>query len=162
MRRIGFFIACMLFGITLVFAQGKAGIKVSETTHDFGEVLEENGDVTCEFIITNIGDAPLELTRVTASCGCTTPAWTKTPIEPGKTGFVKATYRVRGSATSFSKTISIYSNAQEAPIVVTIKGKVIKKPVEQSQSPVSTSSSAIENLQPQQVPVSLETKDKKK
>ena len=158
MKRIVFFIACMLFGITLTFAQGKAEMKISETVHDFGEILEEDGDVTCEFIITNTGDAPLELTNVSASCGCTTPDWTKTPIAPGKTGFVKATYKVRGSGSSFSKAVSIFSNAQEAPFVVTIKGKVIKKQVEQpqSQSPVSVSPSPIEDLQLQQTTVNLD------
>ena len=134
MKRIGFFIVCMSFGIMLAFAQGKPEIKISETSHDFGEILEENGDATHEFIITNVGDAPLELTNVSASCGCTTPDWTKTPIEPGKTGFVKATYKVQGSGPSFSKTISIYSNAQDDPLVVTIKGRVTRTVVEQPQT----------------------------
>ena len=155
MKRIVFFIACMIFGITLTFAQEKAEIKFSETTHDFGEIMEDDGDVTCEFIVTNTGNAPLELTRVSPSCGCTTPDWTKTPIAPGKTGSVKATYKVKGSASSFSKTISVYSNAQEAPFILTIKGKVIRKPAEEPQSPAAVSPSPIEDLQLQQTTVNL-------
>ena len=143
MKRIGFFITCMLFSFTLVFAQGKPEIKVSETTHNFGAILEEDGNATCEFVITNEGNAPLEINRVTASCGCTSPDWTKEPIAPGKTGVVKATYAAKGRPGPFSKTISIYSNAQEAPFTVTIKGEVI-------------SGKQAVDMQPQQTPVSIE------
>ncbi len=144
MKRIEFFIACMLFGVTLTFAQGKAEISVSETSHNFGTIYEEDGDASCEFIVTNTGNAPLELNRVTASCGCTTPNWTKEPIAPGKTGVVKATYAAKGRPGPFSKTISIYSNAQDAPFIVTIKGTVASKASETA------------NVQLTQAPVSIE------
>ena len=127
MKRIGFLIVCAIFGCTMTFAQAKAGFSASETLHDFGTIYEEDGDVSCEFIITNTGNAPLEITRVTASCGCTTPDWTKTPIESGKKGTVKATYRAKGRPGKFEKTVSIFTNAQEAPFVVRIKGEVISK-----------------------------------
>ena len=144
MRRIGIVIVCMFLGFTLASAQEKAEISVSETTHNFGTVYEEDGDANCEFIITNTGTAPLELTRVTASCGCTTPNWTREPIAPGKTGVVKVTYSTRGRISTFSKSVSIFSNAQEAPFVVYIKGEVVQK----------TSA----DLQPTQAPVSIEPK----
>jgi len=134
MKRIGFFIACMLFGITFVFAQGKPEMKISETIHDFGEVLEENGDVSCEFIVTNAGDAPLEIQNVTAGCGCTTPVWTKTPITPGQTGAIKVTYRVKGTSAIIDRDITITSNASETPFIVKIKGRV-KRNTEQQQPP---------------------------
>ena len=127
MKRIGFFIACMLFGIALAFAQEKAEISISETTHDFGTVYEEDGDATCEFIITNTGTAPLELKNVTAGCGCTKPSWTDAPVAPGKTGSVKVAYRAKGRIGPIDKSISIYSNAQEGPFIVFIKGKVVSK-----------------------------------
>ena len=129
MKRIGFFITCMLFSFALASAQGKPEIKVSETTHDFGAILEEDGDASCEFVITNTGNAPLEIHRVTASCGCTSPDWTKHPIAPGKKGNVKATYGAKGRPGPFSKTVSIYTNAQEAPFIVTIKGEVVRAEV---------------------------------
>ena len=63
-----------------------------ETSFDFGTIKEANGNVSHVFKIKNTGDAPLVLTRVIASCGCTTPEWTKEPIAPGKTGDIKITY----------------------------------------------------------------------
>jgi len=144
MKRIGFFAATMLFGITVAFAQGKPEIKFSETTYDFGEILEENGDATHVFTFTNVGDAPLELTSVTAACGCTIPEWTDTPIAPGKTGFVKATYRVKGSSPTFNKTVSVHTNAQEAPYTLVIKGRVKAAAVEQSELPVSLTSAPVD------------------
>jgi len=145
MKRIGFFTVCMLFGITLVFAQEKAEIKVSETEHDFGVIYEEDGDASCEFIITNTGTAPLAITDVTASCGCTKPSFTKEPIAPGGTGVVKATYLAKGRLGTFSKTITIMSNAEENPFHVKIKGEVVSKP-------------ASVDLQLEQAPISIDPK----
>ena len=71
-----------------------------------------------------IGDAPLVLTRVIASCGCTTPEWTKEPIAPGKSGDVKITYNPAGRPGVFAKAISIYSNGKKGSYILTIKGKV--------------------------------------
>jgi len=150
MKRTGILIACMLFGFTLTFAQGKAGISVSETTHDFGTVYEEDGNATHEFIITNTGDAPLEITRATATCGCTTPDWTKTPIEPGKTGTVKVSYMTKNRIGPISKSVSIYSNAQEGPLVVHIRGQVVSK------SATNTQQSRPVDVQLKQNPVSIE------
>ncbi|MCL2649907.1 MAG: DUF1573 domain-containing protein [Candidatus Azobacteroides sp.] len=128
MKRIGFLIAGVIFGFTLTFAQEKAaGFSVSEAVHDFGTIYQEDGNVSFEFTVTNTGNAPLELTRVTATCGCTTPDWTKTPIEPGQTGFVKVTYAAKGRPGKFEKTISIYTNVQDAPFTVKIRGEVLSK-----------------------------------
>lgn len=140
MKRIGILVTCMFLGFTLASAQDKAGISVSETTYNFGTIYEEDGNVSHEFVVTNTGTAPLELNRVTASCGCTTPNWTKEPIAPGKTGSVNVTYNTKGRIAPFSKSISIYSNAQDAPFVVFIKGEVVSKgsaDVQLQQAPVS-------------------------
>lgn len=125
MKRIGFLIACAIFGCTMTFAQAKAGFSVSETTHDFGTVYSEDGDVSHEFIVTNTGDAPLELQNVKAGCSCTRPTWTNTPIEPGKTGTIKITYKAKGRPGPINRTISINTNVQEAPFTVKITGNVL-------------------------------------
>jgi hypothetical protein len=63
------------------------------------------------------------LTKVRASCGCTTPSWPKEPIKSGKTGTIKVKYntRIKGN---FSKSIRVYSNAKNSPILLRIKGQV--------------------------------------
>ncbi|MDD2799520.1 MAG: DUF1573 domain-containing protein [Bacteroidales bacterium] len=110
-----------------LFAQGAPSIIFDSQLHDFGTISEENGSVSCEFQFTNNGDAPLVVNRVTASCGCTTPDWTKEPVAPGKTGFIKATYAAKGRPGAFSKTITVFSNAKEGNVMLNIKGNVVPK-----------------------------------
>ena len=158
MKRIGFFAVCMLMGITFAFAQENAEIKFSETVHDFGTIYEEDGEATCEFFITNTGKTPLEITDAKASCGCTKPSFTKEPIAPEKTGYVKATYLAKGRPGPFSKTISIYTNVQEAPFTVSIKGEVVSKAssvdVQLKQEPVSIEPTKVLNKkQPEKIKV---------
>ncbi|MEL5995394.1 DUF1573 domain-containing protein, partial [Hymenobacter segetis] len=64
---------------------------------------------------------------VQASCGCTTPDWTKTPVLPGKMGVIKAMYSSAGRPGVFNKTVTVTSNATEASKVLSIKGTVLTK-----------------------------------
>ena len=115
----------MVLSICSISAQEKkAIISAKETTFDFGEFKEADGKVSHTFLIKNIGTSPLVLTRVIASCGCTTPEWTKEPIAPGKTGDVKITYNPKNRPGTFAKSISVYSNGKRGSFILTIKGKV--------------------------------------
>lgn len=121
-----------LIGMTAM-AQGlsagddaKAVIEFAEEEHDFGTIKEGDGPVTIDFTFTNTGDAPLVLTRVISSCGCTTPSYSKDPIAPGKKGKVTVTYDPTGRIYPFVKTVSVYSNGKKGPSVLTIRGEVIK------------------------------------
>ncbi|MDR1813647.1 MAG: DUF1573 domain-containing protein [Tannerella sp.] len=129
MKRI--FLVCAFACMFAAFAssqQKQAVIVVSDSSlYDFGDVKEADGPVTHVFKVKNSGDAPLVITKVTASCGCTTPDWTKEPIAPGKTGEVKATFDVNGRVGPFTKTISVFSNGSSGSYVLTIKGNVIGK-----------------------------------
>jgi hypothetical protein len=98
----------------------------TETTKDFGKI-EQGKPQTHAFTFKNNGNAPLVLSNVQASCGCTTPEWTKEPIAPGASGVIKATYNA-AAAGAFSKTITVTSNTPTATTVLTIKGEVLTKP----------------------------------
>lgn len=104
---------------------GQAEINFVETNFDFGEI-EEGTIATHEFIFTNTGDQPLILSSVKASCGCTTPSWTKEPILPGKTGHIKAAYNSKNRPGGFHKSITVTSNALKPTQVVYIKGSAVK------------------------------------
>ena len=93
--------------------------------HDFGTV-DEGAPAEYVFALKNTGKEPLIIERVQASCGCTTPDWTKDPIAPGKTGMVKAAYGTQGRPGHFEKTLTVFSNAGTK--VLTIKGDVTKAP----------------------------------
>ena len=99
-------------------------LKFSDTRHDFGVFREEAGRQTFDFIITNTGNQPLVIQKVTASCGCTTPEWTRMPIPPGSTGKVTAIYDPAGRPGAFNKTLTVYSNTKPGTTTLTIKGEV--------------------------------------
>ena len=112
---------------TVMMAQ-QAVITFDRTEHDFGKINEADGRVTTVFEFKNEGMEPLVLSNVRASCGCTTPNWTREPVEPGQTGKITVTYNPNGRPGRFQKTVTITSNATEATTRVYIKGEVIPKP----------------------------------
>ena len=121
------------FAATLLFAMVAMGqnpvITFDKTTHDFGKINEADGRVTTVFTFKNEGIAPLVLSNVRASCGCTTPKWTREPIEPGQSGEITVTYNPSGRPGRFQKTVTVTSNASEPTTKLYIKGEVIPKPV---------------------------------
>ncbi len=120
------FLMSLLLLSTVVMAQQPV-ISFSTTEHDFGQIYEGDGRVSTIFEFKNEGMEPLVLTNVKASCGCTTPTWTKTPIEPGETGSITVTYNPNGRPGTFKKTITITSNASNPTTQVFIRGEVIPK-----------------------------------
>lgn len=104
--------------------QKYATISFDELTHNFGTFKEENGSVTCTFSFTNTGSIPLVINRVTASCGCTSPAWSREPVVPGGKGYVEATYNPKNRPGKFSKSLTVYSNAAKRAVVLKIQGEV--------------------------------------
>ncbi len=114
---------------TMMMAQQPV-ITFTRTEHDFGKINEADGRVTTIFEFKNEGMAALVLSNVRASCGCTTPKWTREPIEPGQTGQITVTYNPNGRPGRFQKTVTITSNATEPTTRVYIKGEVIPKPAQ--------------------------------
>lgn len=118
--------------------QAKGVVTFEKTAHDFGMILEKDGNVSHTFTFTNTGNEPIIISNVSASCGCTTPEWTKTPVLPGKKGIVTATYLVAGRPGPFDKSLTVVSNAQESSVVIRVKGEVVQKvPSFEEQYPVT-------------------------
>ncbi|SMD37894.1 Protein of unknown function [Reichenbachiella faecimaris] len=116
-----------VFSSSLLLAQEKGILEFINDDFDFGEIKEEDGPAIHEFEFENKGTAPLIISHVRASCGCTTPGWSKEPVLPGQRGFVKAQYNPRNRPGSFRKTLTITTNGEPALIRAYIKGKVIPK-----------------------------------
>jgi len=125
MKRLLFLISLLLFGVTANSQLSETKIKLSSTEHDFGTFKEEAGRQTFDFVITNIGTNPLVIQKVVASCGCTTPEWTRQPIPSGGTGKVTAIYDPKNYPGKFNKTLSVYTNSNPPVAVLVIKGEVI-------------------------------------
>jgi hypothetical protein len=102
----------------------KSTVRFEEETYDFGTINIEGGDVFHEFVFINTGNLPFIINEVKASCGCTTPEWTKEPVIPGQTGSIKVNFNPKGRPGPFSKSITINSNAERQPIVLKITGTV--------------------------------------
>ena len=132
---------CMALVAVAMLAQQPV-ITFEKTEHDFGKINEGDGRVSVVFEFMNEGMAPLVLSNVRASCGCTTPTWTKEPVEPGQKGSITVTYNPNGRPGRFQKTVTITSNATEATTRVYIKGEVIPK----SAKPVNKYTIAVGDL----------------
>ncbi|KXX67878.1 DUF1573 domain-containing protein [Flammeovirga sp. SJP92] len=101
-----------LIGI-VASAQDTTGpvLTFEEKTYEFGDIHQ--GDVVEHtFKFSNTGDAPLVITNVTTTCGCTAPNWPKEPIQPGDNGEILVKFNSRGKRGVQNKPITVYSNAK--------------------------------------------------
>ena len=120
----------MFFASLVIQAQDKPAIPqdsivFASSTHDYGTIVQSS-DGSCIFAFTNKGKTPIVLNDVKASCGCTVPEWTRTPVAPGEKGSIKVTYNTNNIGT-FTKSITVNSNAINSPLVLIIKGNVTPK-----------------------------------
>src|SRR5687767_2077891 len=117
----------MLFwiaGVVSAGAQLADPLIFTEKTHDFGSVKEDGGSVTTEFSFLNKSGRTIRIINVQPSCGCTTPEWTRDPIEDGKNGVIKAIFDPRGKIGYFNKAITVTTDYNTTPITLAIKGNV--------------------------------------
>lgn len=97
----------------------------SRTEADLGTIMWKE-PASATFSITNRGDKPLIISYVETDCGCTAARWTDTPIEPGKSGEVVATFDA-SLLGRFQRMVGVYTNADEAPYYLTLRGHVASK-----------------------------------
>ena len=124
-------IACVLLNAAVFAQKGpKIEFKDKENTIDYGTTNKDDDDGLRSFVFTNTGDAPLIITNVLSTCGCTIPTKPTEPILPGKTGKIDVKYNMHTGP--IRKTITVESNAvnvEEGRVAIKIKGEVIEKPV---------------------------------
>lgn len=97
----------------------------AETQFDFG-TIEKGTPVTHSFEFRNSGDAPLLISNVKTSCGCTVSAYPKEPIMPGESEKIKVTYNAAKSGL-FNKKVTVLSNADKTNYSLSIKGEVAQQ-----------------------------------
>lgn len=100
-------------------------LQLKEMSYDFGKIPQGRA-VTHVFEIVNTGKEVLRLDNVQASCGCTTPEWSREPIQPGTSATIKVGYNAAAEG-AFHKTITIQYNANQNKTLV-ISGNVYKTP----------------------------------
>ncbi|MGF1556627.1 DUF1573 domain-containing protein [Paucihalobacter sp.] len=119
-------ITILFFGLLSVgvFAQDKvAKIEFKTETIDYG-TIEKGADGLRTFEFTNTGEAPLIISDVKSSCGCTVPKWTKEPIMPGASGEIQVKYDTN-RVNPIRKTVTVISNAVTPTVALKIKGTVV-------------------------------------
>ena len=100
-----------------------AKIEFKSETVDYGEI-DKGSDGVRVFEFTNTGNAPLVISDVKSSCGCTVPSYPKnTPIAPGKTGEIQVKYDTK-RVGPIRKAITVTSNAETPTTILKIKGSV--------------------------------------
>ncbi len=104
----------------------KASISFESTVHDFGTIPYDS-DGRCYFDFTNTSGVPLVINVVRTTCGCTKPEWPDKPVEPGEKGKIGITYNTKITG-NFQKSITVYSNTQDSPAKLMIRGKVENQP----------------------------------
>lgn len=99
-------------------------ITFGETTHDFGHILEADGEVHHDFHFTNTGDAPLIIKQVITGCGCTSAKWSEKPYAPGAKGVIRIAYHPENrKMEKFSQVTEVFTNLKN-PATLTITGSV--------------------------------------
>jgi hypothetical protein len=99
---------------------------LKESAHNFGKI-PQGRPATYTFEIVNTGKESLRLDNVQASCGCTTPEWSKEPIAPGATANIKVGYNAHAEG-AFAKVVTLFYNGNQTK-TLTISGDVYKTPV---------------------------------
>ncbi|HEY0245831.1 MAG TPA: DUF1573 domain-containing protein [Mucilaginibacter sp.] len=101
-------------------------MKFEVESHDFGKIKQ--GDKTSyDFKFINTGKSPLIISNAVASCGCTTPEWPKTPLQPGQGGEIKVTFDSANKSGLQDKLITITANTNPAQNMVHLIGEVLTK-----------------------------------
>lgn len=102
------------------FAQG--ALTFETPVHEFGS-FNEGEEVTHVFRFTNTGDAPITLTDVRASCGCTTPSYTTDAVAPGGAGEITVVYDSAGRPGPFTKRVTVEAGGEA--MALQIRGTVV-------------------------------------
>jgi hypothetical protein len=120
------FVAIVMVMYSPLFAQLlKPTIVFDVSEYDFKTIYEADSIASYEFEFTNTGKVPLILQNVHATCGCTSPEWTKEPVMPGQQGRIRVNFNPKNRPGPFVKTITVTSNAEPSVTLLTIKGTVI-------------------------------------
>ena len=112
-----------LFSLSILAQEKKAKIEFKKTTIDYG-TIEKGADGLRVFEFTNTGNAPLIISKVNSSCGCTVPKKPNGPIMPGESGEIQVKYDTK-RVSPIRKTVTVISNAETPTVALKIKGLVV-------------------------------------
>ena len=146
---------------TSVFAQTAASgkkaddiAKINVETFDFGKI-KQNVPATATFVVTNIGSEPLLIDQANPTCGCTISDYTKTPIAPGKTGTIKATYNA-AALGRIDKTLTVKFAGADDIKFIKLTGEVVAPTAATTGTPANSTSTSVKKVIKQKKVVSTD------
>ena len=99
-------------------------MEFAHTDFDFGKIT--NGKIVEHtYVFTNTGAHELMLREVKASCGCTTPDFTKNAIKPGKQGKITVKFDSKGRVGNQNKHVNVVANTEPALTVLRFTARVV-------------------------------------
>ncbi|MFW5659260.1 MAG: DUF1573 domain-containing protein [Bacteroidota bacterium] len=116
------------------FAQSDdATLTFTEKSHEFGTIKQ--GDVVKHtFKYRNNSDAPIKITNVKPSCGCTVPSFSRDEIKPGETGEIFVKFNSAGKMGKQRKSITVMLDKEGArPIILRLNGEVVSPQIDSKQ-----------------------------
>jgi hypothetical protein len=116
-----------MFAGGLLAQQNGANMVFQKSSHNFGNIQESAGKVNANIMFTNTGSLPLVISNIESSCGCTYPTWTKEPVLPGMKGYVNIIFDPADRPGKFEKTVTVFSNSVNNPVVIKISGNVVAR-----------------------------------
>ena len=102
----------------------KAIITFETKEYDFGRIIQGE-KISFSFSFTNDGNAPLIISSVASTCGCTIPKWSKEPIEKGEGGEIAVLFDSDGKEGALVKDITVITNAVPNTVVLRLSGEII-------------------------------------
>lgn len=130
--RFSIALSLMLFlflGINIAYGKEKSegAIKFQETSYNFGNIPEDGGPVSHDFLFVNEGPGKLVIYDAKAQCGCTKPDFPKEAIGVGKSGKINVTFLPKGRAGGFVKIVTVKCSGHPGKVTLKITGTVVPK-----------------------------------
>jgi len=118
-------IAVLFSNASFAQQEKKQSTSFDETTHTFGLIIEGE-QVSNTFTLKNTGEKAISITKVSSSCGCTVPTFSKDPIKKGEKGKVELVFNSKGRMGAFAKSAIVrFSDGTQQTIK--IKGEVYRE-----------------------------------
>lgn len=108
----------------VLFSQNTSKLTFDKTVYDLGEIVKGKEKVVVNFTFKNEGNTPLIINKVSTSCGCTIPEWSKHPIAPNGCESIKVLFNPKDISGFFQKSIFIESNSMKKLTILRIKGTI--------------------------------------
>lgn len=130
-RRLSLYVLLLFIPFVLKAQPESSGrqYEINTLIHDFGIVYDNQGKLSCSFEIKNTGTHPLFIVDIKKACGCMEVKFSNKEIRPGETGSIRVWYANNEGSHQFDKTLTVTLAAETKPLILHIKGNVVRGPI---------------------------------